>query len=262
MTRSEATFDSSFLPNISKYQQDHDMFTLHYPSPAYHYIDESMGNTCAMGAHAVPQENTWKGDSIMVNPTTFSATPGSDTYSDPKSSIGVSSRCSYDSLLSLTSPQSGDQYTFYPAKNSPSYQLENRAPSFERRGRQKIVKPLVATIFWEEENTTCYQVKANDIVVSRRESDNYVNGTKLLNATGMSRGRRDGILKSERGRSVVRNGSMNLKGVWIPFNRALEIARNEGLKELLFPLFIDDILRFYNEYGLELQELDLAAKHD
>lgn len=41
-----------------------------------------------------------------------------------------------------------------------------------------------------------------------------VNGTKLLNVVGMSRGKRDGILKNERGRVVVKVGAMHLKGVW------------------------------------------------
>lgn len=41
-----------------------------------------------------------------------------------------------------------------------------------------------------------------------------VNGTKLLNVTGISRGKRDGILKHERGRVVVKVGAMHLKGVW------------------------------------------------
>lgn len=41
-----------------------------------------------------------------------------------------------------------------------------------------------------------------------------INGTKLLNVTGMSRGKRDGILKNEKSRVVVKVGSMHLKGVW------------------------------------------------
>lgn len=41
-----------------------------------------------------------------------------------------------------------------------------------------------------------------------------INGTKLLNVAGMTRGRRDGILKSEKVRNVVKIGPMHLKGVW------------------------------------------------
>lgn len=47
------------------------------------------------------------------------------------------------------------------------------------------------------------------------EPDNHmINGTKLLNVAGMTRGRRDGILKSEKTRHVVKIGPMHLKGVW------------------------------------------------
>lgn len=46
-------------------------------------------------------------------------------------------------------------------------------------------------------------------------ADNHmINGTKLLNVAGMTRGRRDGILKSEKTKHVVKIGPMHLKGVW------------------------------------------------
>jgi hypothetical protein len=44
--------------------------------------------------------------------------------------------------------------------------------------------------------------------------NHFINGTKLLNVAGMTRGRRDGILKSEKTRHVVKIGPMHLKGVW------------------------------------------------
>lgn len=44
--------------------------------------------------------------------------------------------------------------------------------------------------------------------------NNMINGTKLLNVCGMSRGKRDGILKNEKERIVVKVGAMHLKGVW------------------------------------------------
>ncbi len=46
-----------------------------------------------------------------------------------------------------------------------------------------------------------------------------INGTKLLNVAGMTRGRRDGILKSEKLRHVVKIGPMHLKGVWCARSR-------------------------------------------
>lgn len=60
-----------------------------------------------------------------------------------------------------------------------------------------------------------------------------VNGTKLLNVVGMSRGKRDGILKNEKGRVVVKVGAMHLKGVWYDITAAacvwiLECHRGQG----------------------------------
>lgn len=92
-----------------------------------------------------------------------------------------------------------------------------------------------------------------------RPTDNHmINGTKLLNVAGMTRGRRDGILKSEKTRHVVKIGPMHLKGVWygslilhlsslwltqnrIPFDRALDFANKEKITESLYPLFVHNI---------------------
>ena len=58
-----------------------------------------------------------------------------------------------------------------------------------------------------------------------------INGTKLLNVAGMTRGRRDGILKSEKTRHVVKIGPMHLKGVWyeaaVPFDEFLTLTSKQ-----------------------------------
>ena len=108
--------------------------------------------------------------------------------------------------------------------------------------------------------------------------DNHmINGTKLLNVVGMTRGRRDGILKAEKQKQVVKIGPMHLKGVWyvpsspfvpapdcpsllhaeknlslfgteeltynkrIPYERALALANQEKITEKLYPLFVHNI---------------------
>lgn len=95
------------------------------------------------------------------------------------------------------------------------------------------VKPRVTATLWEDEGTLCFQVDVKGTCVARREgkathsklralflmsltwTDNHmINGTKLLNVAGMTRGRRDGILKSEKQKHVVKIGPMHLKGVW------------------------------------------------
>lgn len=105
------------------------------------------------------------------------------------------------------------------------------------------IRPRVTTTMWEDEKTLCYQVDANNVLVVRRADNNMINGTKLLNVAQMTRGRRDGILKLEKVRHVVKIGSMHLKGVWIPFDRALAMAQREGIVDLLYPLFVRDIKR-------------------
>lgn len=120
--------------------------------------------------------------------------------------------------------------------------------------------PRVTTTVWEDENTLCYQVKANGVSVVRRADNDMVNGTKLLNVTKMTRGRRDGILKAEKIRHVVKIGSMHLKGVWIPFDRARLMAEREKIADLLYPLFVRDIeaaLRAADHNAMQLQSQSL-----
>ncbi|KAF2228029.1 hypothetical protein BDZ85DRAFT_277892 [Elsinoe ampelina] len=103
------------------------------------------------------------------------------------------------------------------------------------------VKPRVTATLWEDEGSLCFQVESSGICVARREDNHMINGTKLLNVAGMTRGRRDGILKSEKTRHVVKIGPMHLKGVWIPFERALDFANKEKITEQLYPLFVHQI---------------------
>ncbi|QPG74835.1 hypothetical protein FOA43_002171 [Brettanomyces nanus] len=113
--------------------------------------------------------------------------------------------------------------------------------------QHSVLKPKIATTMWEDEKTLCYQVEANGVIVVRRADNDMINGTKLLNVTKMTRGRRDGILKSEKVRHVVKIGSLHLKGIWIPFDRALAMAKREGIYDLLYPIFVKDIARLIQQ---------------
>jgi len=115
--------------------------------------------------------------------------------------------------------------------------------SFDTTGQQPPpgMKPRVTATLWEDEGSLCFQVEARGICVARREDNHMINGTKLLNVAGMTRGRRDGILKSEKVRHVVKIGPMHLKGVWIPYERALDFANKEKITESLYPLFVHNI---------------------
>lgn len=103
------------------------------------------------------------------------------------------------------------------------------------------MKPRVTATLWEDEGCMCFQVETKGVCVARRDDNHMINGTKLLNVAGMTRGRRDGILKSEKTRHVVKIGPMHLKGVWIPFERALDFANKEKITESLYPLFVHNI---------------------
>ncbi|CAG8508198.1 16586_t:CDS:2 [Acaulospora colombiana] len=117
-------------------------------------------------------------------------------------------------------------------------------------------RPKLTTTIWEDEGTLCYQVDARGICVARRQDNNMINGTKLLNVVGMSRGKRDGILKNEKGRVVVKVGAMHLKGVWITFARAKTLATQFKISELLYPLFVDDPSVFlHNSYGQSMTRI-------
>ncbi|KFA66336.1 hypothetical protein S40285_01268, partial [Stachybotrys chlorohalonatus IBT 40285] len=127
----------------------------------------------------------------------------------------------------------------------PGGQNAMQAPyaGFDTTGQQPPpgMKPRVTATLWEDEGSLCFQVEARGICVARREDNHMINGTKLLNVAGMTRGRRDGILKSEKIRHVVKIGPMHLKGVWIPYERALDFANKEKITELLYPLFVHNI---------------------
>ncbi|KAL2131019.1 hypothetical protein VTI74DRAFT_5658 [Chaetomium olivicolor] len=116
-------------------------------------------------------------------------------------------------------------------------------PGFDTTGQipPPGMKPRVTATLWEDEGSLCFQVEARGICVARREDNAMINGTKLLNVAGMTRGRRDGILKSEKVRHVVKIGPMHLKGVWIPYERALDFANKEKITEILYPLFVHNI---------------------
>lgn len=150
----------------------------------------------------------------------------------------------------LTSPQSAPPAvsnsmgpTVLPPPGVHQPGIQNNYQGMDTTGQVAPpgMKPRVTATLWEDEGSLCFQVEARGICVARREDNHMINGTKLLNVAGMTRGRRDGILKSEKIRHVVKIGPMHLKGVWIPFERALDFANKEKITEMLYPLFVHNI---------------------
>lgn len=107
---------------------------------------------------------------------------------------------------------------------------------------------VIDKIYWREEMTFCYQLMKGFKKISRRADTNFINGTKLMSACDITRGRRDGILRAEKIRYIVRDGPMDLQGVWIPFERARRLAIICGFYNTVESLFAYDLEFFYHTY--------------
>lgn len=116
--------------------------------------------------------------------------------------------------LSISSSYANLPMKAIPALPQPAERFESHAFDTTGQTAPHDMKPRVTATLWEDEGTLCFQVEANGVCVARREDNHMINGTKLLNVAGITRGRRDGILKSEKTRHVVKIGPVHLKGVW------------------------------------------------
>jgi len=104
-------------------------------------------------------------------------------------------------------------------KNDPNNRLGHNAyTSLMKKDIQSKTNgiPKITLVPWADQNTYVYQIELGEKIVSRRFDNQFVNGTKLLNVAGLTRGKRDAILKNEPVRNVVKNAPFHLKGVWIP----------------------------------------------
>ncbi|KAI1093181.1 apses-domain-containing protein [Rostrohypoxylon terebratum] len=170
--------------------------------------------------------------------------PGPAQYSAPSYQYGYTNGLtSPQSAPPVSGPMGGAQNVLPLPGVATQGGMQNQYQGFDTTGQVAPpgMKPRVTATLWEDEGSLCFQVEARGICVARREDNHMINGTKLLNVAGMTRGRRDGILKSEKVRHVVKIGPMHLKGVWIPFERALDFANKEKITELLYPLFVHNI---------------------
>ncbi|KIW10273.1 hypothetical protein PV08_11235 [Exophiala spinifera] len=181
-----------------------------------------------------------------THPQAYSGYGYANGVTSPQSASGPVGQPVQSQIPSLPTPGPAHSYvpqtSSLPAPNQ-GYSAQQQQP-YDTTGQVAPpgMKPRVTATLWEDEGSLCFQVEAKGVCVARREVDNhFINGTKLLNVAGMTRGRRDGILKSEKTRHVVKIGPMHLKGVWIPFERALDFANKEKITDLLYPLFVHNI---------------------
>ncbi|KAI8451089.1 hypothetical protein BY996DRAFT_3918690 [Phakopsora pachyrhizi] len=119
------------------------------------------------------------------------------------------------------------------------------------------VRTKIEMKHWEDDKTVYFQIIHNGVPVGRVRESGLVNGTKLLNLTKITRGKRDGILKNEKVRKVVKHGTMHLKGVWIEYSRAVYLAEQYKISHLVYPLLDPNL----DEYvGLEPTSL-IGPRH-
>ncbi|KAL8687655.1 MAG: hypothetical protein Q9218_006235, partial [Villophora microphyllina] len=233
--------NDSYSNSMNHHQQYMDSQQSHVPSgQAY--------TSQASSAGSMPPYNHYQQPLPVMHPGPSSYAPSQGGYSQygyngvtsphggqPASSMGTQMN---SSMLPSTMPSSGHPYGGAPGGPGPYPQpIQDLTGQMAPPG----MKPRVTATLWEDEGSMCFQVEAKGVCVARRDDNHMINGTKLLNVAGMTRGRRDGILKSEKTRHVVKIGPMHLKGVWIPFERALDFANKEKITESLYPLFVHNI---------------------
>ncbi|KAL6933913.1 hypothetical protein ACO0R3_001695 [Hanseniaspora guilliermondii] len=126
-----------------------------------------------------------------------------------------------------------------------NFPIENKSPI--NTSMKKKINPTelesrkVFAKYWSTDGVFYYCMEINDISVCRRSIDSFVNGTKLLNAAKLTRGRRDGLLKKVSDKFVVRNGIAPLRGVWIPLHVAQDFARLENIEDVAYPLLEENL---------------------
>ncbi|GAO19108.1 uncharacterized protein UV8b_07274 [Ustilaginoidea virens] len=211
------------------------------PAPDMYYSQHMSGGqpappqTVTSGNMHYPQHQTTL---MHPGPANYSSNP----YGQYQYANGLTSP---PAAQPVSNPMAGGPSTVLPLPgvSGPQAPLPSQYTGFDTTGQHPPpgMKPRVTATLWEDEGSLCFQVEARGICVARREDNHMINGTKLLNVAGMTRGRRDGILKSEKVRHVVKIGPMHLKGVWIPYERALDFANKEKITEMLYPLFVHNI---------------------
>ncbi|KAI0019367.1 hypothetical protein F4780DRAFT_793486 [Xylariomycetidae sp. FL0641] len=220
----------------------YDQYTaMNPPGPEMYYQPQHMSAGPApqpqtVTSNALPQYGAQQPTLLQPGPAQYSPAPYQYGYTN-----GLTSPQSAPPAVSAPMGAPGSVLPLPGVPNQPG--MQNSYTGFDTTGQVAPpgMKPRVTATLWEDEGSLCFQVEARGICVARREDNHMINGTKLLNVAGMTRGRRDGILKSEKVRHVVKIGPMHLKGVWIPFERALDFANKEKITELLYPLFVHNI---------------------
>lgn len=152
----------------------------------------------------------------------------------------------YEKSFESPSILPNETYKFQPPPEVPDHKAHNPTRSSHDLDPAVLhaVRAKIEIKQWEEEKSLYFQIECKGLYVGRVQETNMVNGTKLLNVTGISRGKRDGILKNEKTRKVIKHGTMHLKGVWISYERAVILAEQYGIANLIYPLLIPNLAQY------------------
>ena len=208
---SAPTYSAPYPPSLLN---SHHYGIMNHPQP---YMDGSQSHAPPSGPAPIMGQYPAYGHPQPLQPSPHYA-PSSYAYAYPNTMAPMSAGHPVTSSMGgqmipqsqLPLPTMGSNAQSAPPGGQPY------PPAFDTSGQVAPhgMKPRVTATLWEDEGSLCFQVEANGVCVARREDNHMINGTKLLNVAGMTRGRRDGILKSEKTRHVVKIGPMHLKGVW------------------------------------------------
>ena len=88
-------------------------------------------------------------------------------------------------------------------------------------------------------NVGVYEMTCGLVSVMRRKADGYMNATQILKVANVDKGHRTKILEREvqtGEHEKVQGGYGKYQGTWIPFERAVELARKFGVEDVLKPI--------------------------
>jgi hypothetical protein len=89
-----------------------------------------------------------------------------------------------------------------------------------------------------------YEMEIHGVAVMRRSSDSWLNATQVLKVAGIDKGQRAKIIEREiliGEHEKIQGGYGKSQGVWICYERGVELCRQYGVEEQLRPLLDYDI---------------------
>jgi len=188
------------------------------------------------GDHASTSEthSSFNNDNTLLESTGSSSIPIPNSVPSLITNTNRSSKGTSFANTSVNLKSKSQTPTYLPANNVLKKNISIKSSSV----------PRITLVPWVDRNTYVYQIEIGDKIVSRRFDNHFVNGTKLLNVAGLTRGKRDAILKNEPVRNVVKNAPFHLKGVWIPVERARILSYKYNIDDRIHYLLDNNPSKF------------------